>query len=91
MPAFDCRFVSKTIRKWQKLATPHMCGVASHEKSQRMKPWRVSCAGFVANKTLLLMLGLTLQQLEHSLLRGISLSQHRSGCLLHDLRTGQLG
>jgi hypothetical protein len=26
MPAFVCRFVSKTIRKWQKLATPHMYG-----------------------------------------------------------------
>jgi hypothetical protein len=23
VPDFVCRFVSKTIRKWQKLATPH--------------------------------------------------------------------
>jgi hypothetical protein len=52
VPAFVCRFVSKTIRKWQKLATPKC--VASHEKSQRMKPLRVSCAGFIANKALLL-------------------------------------
>jgi hypothetical protein len=34
--------------------------------------------------------GLTLQQLEHCLLRSIGLSQHRSGGLLHDLRAGQL-
>ena len=33
---------------------------------------------------------LTLQQLEHSLLRGIGLSQHSRSGLLHDLRAGQL-
>jgi hypothetical protein len=51
MPAFVCLFVSKTAMKWQRLATPTY--VASHEKSQRMKPFKVSRAGFVANKFLL--------------------------------------
>jgi hypothetical protein len=47
--------------------------VATHRKSQRMKPLRVSCAGFMANKALLLRtsLALTLEQLEHGLLRSI--------------------
>ena len=86
MPAFVCRFGSKTAMKRQKLATQG----GNHKKSQRMKPLRVSCAGFVANKALLERLSLTLQQLEHRLLRGIGLSQHSRSGLLHDLRAGQL-
>jgi hypothetical protein len=58
VPAFTYRFVSKTQIKWQKLAAPHMYD--SHEKSQRMKPLRVSCAGFIANKALLLRASLAL-------------------------------
>jgi len=34
MPAFVCRFGSKTAMKWQKLATHG----GKHKKSQRMKP-----------------------------------------------------
>jgi hypothetical protein len=58
VPAFTCRFVSKTQIKWQKLAAPHI--YCNHKKSQRMKPLRVSCAGFIANKDLLLRSSLTL-------------------------------
>jgi hypothetical protein len=89
MPAFVCRFGSKTAMKRQKLATQggNHKKKPAYETLESFMRWLYSQQSFVVEAYL----ALTLQELEHSLLRGIGLSQHRSSGLLHDLRAGQLG